>query len=66
MNNIFQVEDPLEILFFRAEALHAHGHCREAQVLAVKLAEELLNNPPNLCADIPPVNKGKRKNKVMK
>lgn len=41
----------LQILFARAEALHAHGHTKEACRLAQKLAEEMLNNPPDLLAD---------------
>ncbi|BFZ03243.1 hypothetical protein BsWGS_06282 [Bradybaena similaris] len=40
-----------DILFARAEALHAHGHTKEACRLAQKLAEEMLNNPPDLLAD---------------
>uniref|UniRef100_T1J7Q0 ZSWIM8 TPR repeats domain-containing protein n=1 Tax=Strigamia maritima TaxID=126957 RepID=T1J7Q0_STRMM len=65
-NSIFagikKMDDPLEILFSRAEALHAHGHTHEACKLGVKLAEELLANPPNLMLDLPPPPaKGKRK-----
>lgn len=41
----------LQILFSRAEALHAHGHTRDACRLAQKLAEELLSNPPDLLAE---------------
>lgn len=56
-----KIEDPLEILFARAEALHAHGFTREACRLAVQLAEEMLNNPPNLMVDLPaPPARGKR------
>lgn len=41
----------MQILFSRAEALHAHGHTRDACRLAQKLAEELLSNPPDLLAE---------------
>lgn len=41
------------MLFARAEALHAHGHAREACKLARQLAEELLANPPNFSVDFP-------------
>ncbi|XP_064457941.1 zinc finger SWIM domain-containing protein 8 homolog [Ornithodoros turicata] len=41
-----KIEDQFEILFARAEALHAHGHTQEACKLAVRLAEELLVHPP--------------------
>lgn len=55
-------KDPYEIMFARAEGLHAHGHNREACILGAKLAEELLENPPNLMLELPPVvTKGKRK-----
>ena len=40
-----------QILFARAEALHAHGHTKEACKLAQQLAEELLQNPPDLLAE---------------
>ena len=48
----------LQILCARAEALHAHGHTKEACKLAEQLAEELLANPPDLlaeCAAVPNV-----------
>lgn len=55
-------KDPWDVLFARAEGLHAHGHNKEACTLGVKLAEDLLDNPPNLMVDLPPVQtKGKRK-----
>ncbi|XP_069979906.1 zinc finger SWIM domain-containing protein 8 homolog isoform X3 [Penaeus vannamei] len=61
-NNLKKFEDPLEILFARAEGLHAHGHLQEASGLAVQLAHELLANPPNLMIELPPPpSKGKRK-----
>lgn len=41
----------MQTLFARAEALHAHGHTREACRLAQRLAEELLTNPPDLLAE---------------
>lgn len=42
-----------QILFARAEALHAHGHTKEACKLARQLAEEMLNNPTDLIAEQP-------------
>ncbi|XP_076055750.1 zinc finger SWIM domain-containing dorado isoform X2 [Oratosquilla oratoria] len=61
-SGIKKLEDPLEILFARAEGLHAHGHVKEASCLAVQLAQELLANPPNLMVEIPqPQSKSKRK-----
>lgn len=53
-SNIKPTEDAWDILFARAEGLHAHGHGREACTLAVRLAEEMLANPPNLMIEIPP------------
>lgn len=63
-SNIRPTEDAWDILFARAEGLHAHGHDREACTLGIRLAEELLANPPNLMVDvIPPVKrKGKKHN----
>ena len=43
-----------QILFARAEALHAHGHVKEACQLTRHLAEEMLNNPPDLTIDAQP------------
>lgn len=55
-------EDPWNVLFARSEGLHAHGHSLEACALAVRLAHELLANPPNLMIELPPVQtKGKRR-----
>lgn len=52
--NLNKTLDPWEVLFARAEGLHAHGHSKEACKLGVRLAEELLANPPNLMVyDIP-------------
>ncbi|KAF5300151.1 hypothetical protein FQR65_LT09242 [Abscondita terminalis] len=59
--NIKPADDPWDVLFARAEGLHAHGHSREACMLGVKLAEELLANPPNLMIEIPPLPKRKGK-----
>lgn len=63
-SNVRPTEDAWDILFARAEGLHAHGHDREACTLGIRLAEELLANPPNLMIDIaPPVKrKGKKHN----
>ena len=57
------LEDPLEILFARAEGLHAHGHSSEACELGVQLASELLANPPDLLVELPPIitKNGKKK-----
>lgn len=55
-------EDPWDILFARAEGLHAHGHGFEACTLAVRLALELLASPPNLMIELPQMpTKGKRR-----
>ena len=57
------LEDPMDILFARAEGLHAHGHSAEACELGVQLASELLANPPDLLVQLPPVvtKNGKKK-----
>ncbi|XP_025832441.1 zinc finger SWIM domain-containing protein 8 isoform X3 [Agrilus planipennis] len=60
-SNIKLADDPYDVLFARAEGLHAHGHSKEACLLGVKLAEELLANPPNLMIEIPPMPKRKGK-----
>ena len=39
------------MLFSRAEALHAHGHTKEACRIAQKLGEEMLDNPPDLLSE---------------
>lgn len=59
--NIKRSDDPWDVLFARAEGLHAHGHGKEACTLGVRLAEELLANPPDLMIDIPPVPRRKGK-----
>ena len=41
----------LKIWFARAEALHAHGHNKEACKLAQKLSEEILLNPPDFLGE---------------
>ena len=41
-----------QIMFSRAEALHAHGYTRHACSLAIQLADEMLEKPPVL--DAPP------------
>lgn len=62
LGNLIKTEDPWDILFARAEGLYVHGHTREACILSVQLAEELLANPPNLMIDEPPAPvKGKKK-----
>ena len=47
------MSDPYEVLLARAYGLHAHGHIDEASKLAVFLAEDLLQSPPNLMLDLP-------------
>lgn len=62
LQNIQGLEDPWDVLFARAEGLHANGHVREACILGVRLAEEMLANPPDLMVEIPPIPaKGKRR-----
>lgn len=62
LDNLKKTEDPWDILFSRAEGLYAHGHTREACILGVQLAEELLANPPDLMIEGPPAPvKSKRK-----
>ncbi|XP_076268553.1 zinc finger SWIM domain-containing dorado isoform X5 [Rhynchophorus ferrugineus] len=60
-SEIRRCNDPWDVLFARAEGLHAHGHSKEACILGVKLAEELLANPPNLMIEVPQVPKKKGK-----
>ncbi|XP_064602732.1 zinc finger SWIM domain-containing protein 8-like isoform X2 [Liolophura sinensis] len=45
------INDCQENQFARAEALHAHGHTKEASKLAKQLAEDMLDNPPDLLAE---------------
>ncbi|ESO89038.1 hypothetical protein LOTGIDRAFT_209983 [Lottia gigantea] len=52
-----------KILFARAEALHAHGHTKDACLLAKQLAEEMLANPPDLLAESANVPTPKSKKK---
>lgn len=59
--NVRKCDDPWDVLFARAEGLHAHGHNKEACFLGVKLAEELLAHPPDLMIEIPPIPKRKGK-----
>ncbi|XP_055370716.1 zinc finger SWIM domain-containing protein 8 homolog [Condylostylus longicornis] len=63
-SNLRPTEDAWDILLARAEGLHAHGHGREACILAVRLAEEMLAHPPNLMIELPmpPRRKGKKQN----
>lgn len=62
-SNLKPTEDAWDILFARAEGLHAHGHGRDACILGVRLAEQMLANPPNLMIEIPLPIKEKRKGK---
>jgi len=63
-SNVRPTEDAWDILLARAEGLHAHGHGGEACILAVRLAEQMLANPPNLLLELPPApkRKGKKQN----
>ncbi|XP_038155341.1 zinc finger SWIM domain-containing protein 8 [Cyprinodon tularosa] len=49
----------MEVLFACAEALYAHGYSNEACQLAVELARDLLENPPDLKVE-QPQTKGKK------
>ena len=64
--NLRRIEDPWEILFMRAEGIHAHGYQSHACEMAVRLAMDMLKNPPDLISDAPPLtfasnNKGKKR-----
>ncbi|XP_070506078.1 zinc finger SWIM domain-containing protein 8 homolog [Chironomus tepperi] len=63
-SNLKPTEDAWDILFARAEGLHAHGHGREACILAVRLAEQMLAHPPNLMIEVPPPPKRKGKKHI--
>lgn len=63
-SNVKPTEDAWDILFARAEGLHAHGHGKEASILGVRLAEQMLANPPNLMIEIPPPPKRKGKKHI--
>ena len=60
--NLRKIEDPWEILFMRAEGIHAHGYQAHACDMAVRLALDMLKNPPDLITDAPPISfKGKKR-----
>ena len=60
--NLRKIEDPWEILFMRAEGIHAHGYQSHACEMAVSLALDMLKNPPDLITDAPPISfKGKKR-----
>ena len=40
-------------IFYRCEALDAHGYGNDACRLAVTLAEELMQSPPDLMVEVP-------------
>lgn len=48
------IDDSIEISFAQCEGLHAHGFTKESCQLAVRLANQLLDNPPDLMIEIPP------------
>ena len=56
LNKGSEEKDKLEIAwdvkFMRAEGIHAHGYHLHALQMAVDLAKEMLQNPPNLGADL--------------
>lgn len=47
-------DDPIEIMFARAEALYAHGQDRYAIDLVVYLANYILENPPKIDVELSP------------
>ena len=60
--NLRKIEDPWEILMMRAEGLHANGYQSHASEMTVRLALDMLKNPPDLITDAPPISfKGKKK-----
>ena len=60
--NLRKIEDSWEILFMRAEGIHAHGYHSHACEMAVRLALDMLKNPPDLITDAPPISfKGKKR-----
>ena len=60
--NLRKLEDAWEILFMRAEGIHAHGYQSHAAEMAVRLAGDMLKNPPDLITDAPPIAmKGKKR-----
>ena len=54
--NLRKIEDAWEILFMRAEGIHAHGYQAHACDMAVRLALDMLKNPPDLITDAPPIS----------
>ena len=60
--NLRKPADAWEILFMRAEGIHAHGYQSHAAEMAVRLAGDMLKNPPDLITDAPPIAmKGKKR-----
>ena len=45
------IEDPWEVLFMRAEGIHAHGYHNHACSMAVHLAHDMLKNPVDLMTE---------------
>ncbi|KAF0292792.1 Zinc finger SWIM domain-containing protein 8 [Amphibalanus amphitrite] len=60
LNSIRPVTDHWEVLFARAEGLHAHGFTPDACRIGVTLAQQLLSNPPDLTVE-PAVAQAKTK-----
>ena len=46
------IDNQWEVLFMRAEGLHAHGYQDRASSMAVQLAHQLLRNPPDLIGEM--------------
>ena len=51
LSSIRPVTDHWEVLFARAEGLHAHGFTGDACRIGVTLAQQLLSNPPDLTVE---------------
>ena len=65
LSSIRPVSDHWEVLFWRAEGLHAHGFTRDACRIGVTRAQQLLNSPPELTVEpSAAVSKGKKRRGV--
>jgi len=62
--NLRPTEDPWEVLFMRAEGIHAHGYQSDACEMAVRLARDMMKNPPDLISDAPPLSMKGKKRKI--
>ena len=59
-----QIDDSWEVLFMRAEGIHAHGYHDKASSMAVHLANELLKNPPDLMTPLTRVNHSEKSEEI--